>query len=150
LSIRGEIAIRTTLAGEIDMFTNAGSAINAVARNVPLKILAVFQDKPGWDLIALPNIKSIAKLRGQTVAIMSPEGSLAVVTREILKKHGIDAAGCATRRHGRRRCALPALKAVIQATLFNTAAVHAQKDSFVKLAAAEVRQYDPGRVGDLG
>ena len=82
LSIRGEIAIRTTLAGEIDMFTNAGSAINAVARNVPLKILAVFQDKPGWDLIALPNIKSVAQLRGQTVAIMSPEGSLAVVTRK--------------------------------------------------------------------
>ena len=27
LSIRGEIAIRTTLAGEIDIFTNAGSAI---------------------------------------------------------------------------------------------------------------------------
>lgn len=85
LSIRGEIAIRTTLAGEIDMFTNAGSGIAAVARNVPVKILAVFQDRPGWDLIALPNIKSIAQLRGQTVAIMSPEGSLAVVTREVLK-----------------------------------------------------------------
>ena len=26
LSIRGEIAIRTTLAGEVDFFTNAGSA----------------------------------------------------------------------------------------------------------------------------
>ena len=60
LSIRGEIAIRTTLAGEIDFFTNAGSALAAVARNVPLKILAVFQDKPGWDLIALPSIKSIS------------------------------------------------------------------------------------------
>lgn len=92
LSIRGEIAIRTTLAGEIDFFTNAGSALAAVARNVPVKILAVFQDKPGWDLIALPNIKSIAQLRGQTVAIMSPEGSLAVVTREILRKNGLDPA----------------------------------------------------------
>jgi ABC-type nitrate/sulfonate/bicarbonate transport system substrate-binding protein len=60
LSIRGEIAIRTTLAGEIDFFTNAGSALAAVARNVPVKILAVLQDKPGWELIALPNIKSIA------------------------------------------------------------------------------------------
>ena len=81
LSIRGEIAIRTALAGEIDFFTNAGSGLAAAARNVPVKILAVIQDKPGWDLIALPNIKSIAQLRGQTVAIMSPEGSLAVVTR---------------------------------------------------------------------
>ena len=47
LSIRGEIAIRTTLAGEIDFFTNAGSALAAVARNVPMKILAVLQDNPG-------------------------------------------------------------------------------------------------------
>jgi NitT/TauT family transport system substrate-binding protein len=139
LSIRGEIAIRTTLAGEIDMFTNAGSAINAVARNVPLKILAVFQDKPGWDLIALPNIKSIAQLRGQTVAIMSPEGSLAVVTREILKKHGIDPAKEAQLVvMGGDDVRFPALKAkAIQATLFNTAAsLRAQKDGFVKLAAA--------------
>jgi len=139
LSIRGEIAIRTTLAGEIDMFTNAGSAIAAVARNVPLKILAVFQDKPGWDLIALPNIKSIAQLRGQTVAIMSPEGSLAVVTREILKKHGIDPTKEAQLVvMGGDDVRFPALKAkAIQATLFNTAAsLRAQKDGFVKLAAA--------------
>ena len=139
LSIRGEIAIRTTLAGEIDMFTNAGSGIAAVARNVPVKILAVFQDRPGWDLIALPNIKSIAQLRGQTVAIMSPEGSLAMVTREILKKHGIDAAKDAQLVvMGGDDVRFPALKAkAIQATLFNTAAsLRAQKDGFVKLAAA--------------
>lgn len=139
LSIRGEIAIRTTLAGEIDMFTNAGSAIAAVARNVPVKILAVFQDKPGWDLIALPHIKSIAQLRGQTVAIMSPEGSLAVVTREMLKKHGIDPAKDAQLVvMGGDDVRFPALKAkAIQATLFNTAAsLRAQKDGFVKLAAA--------------
>lgn len=139
LSIRGEIAIRTALAGEIDMFTNAGSGIAAVARNVPVKIIAVFQDKPGWDLIALPNIKSIAQLRGQTVAIMSPEGSLAVVTREILKKNGIDPAKDAQLVvMGGDDVRFPALKAkAIQATLFNTAAsLRAQKDGFIKLAAA--------------
>src|SRR5918995_35238 len=139
LSIRGEIAIRTTLAGEIDFFTNAGSALAAVARNVPVKILAVFQDKPGWDLIALPNIKSISQLRGSTIAIMSPEGSLAVVTREILKKNGMDPAKDANLVvMGGDDVRLPAMKAkAIQATLFNAAAsVRAQKEGFIKLAAA--------------
>ena len=139
LSIRGEIAIRTTLAGEIDFFTNAGSALAAVARNVPVKILAVLQDKPGWDLIALPNIKSIAQLRGQTVAIMSPEGSLAVVTREILRRNGLDPTKDASLVvMGGDDVRFPALKAkAIQATLFNTAAsLRAQKDGFVKLASA--------------
>ncbi|MET0502643.1 MAG: ABC transporter substrate-binding protein, partial [Candidatus Binatia bacterium] len=79
LSIRGEIAIRTTLAGEVDFFTNAGSALAAAVRSVPVKIVTVFQDKPGWDLIAQPDIKSVAQLRGKNIAIMSPEGSLAVV-----------------------------------------------------------------------
>ena len=139
LSIRGEIAIRIALAGEIDFFTNAGSALAAVARNVPLKILAVVQDKPGWDLIALPNIKSIAQLRGQTVAIMSPEGSLAVVTREILKKNGLDPTKDANLVvMGGDDVRFPALKGkAIQATLFNAAAsIRAQRDGFTKLASA--------------
>jgi NitT/TauT family transport system substrate-binding protein len=139
LSIRGEIAIRTALAGEIDFFTNAGSALAAVERNVPLKILAVVQDKPGWDLIALPNIKSIAQLRGQTVAIMSPEGSLAVVTREILRKNGLDPSKDANLVvMGGDEVRFPALKGkAIQATLFNAAAsIRAQKDGFTKLASA--------------
>jgi ABC-type nitrate/sulfonate/bicarbonate transport system substrate-binding protein len=41
LSIRGEIAIRTTLAGEVDFFTNAGSALAAAVRNVPVKLITV-------------------------------------------------------------------------------------------------------------
>ena len=81
LSIRGEIAIRTTLAGEVDFFTNAGSALAAAVRGVPVKLVTVFQDKPGWDLIAQPDIKSVTQLRGKNIAIMSPEGSLAVVAR---------------------------------------------------------------------
>ena len=88
LSIRGEIAIRTTLAGEVDFFTNAGSALAAAVRGVPVRLVTVFQDKPGWDLISEPEIKSIAQLRGKTIGVMSPEGSLAVVAREILRKNG--------------------------------------------------------------
>jgi len=139
LSIRGEIAIRTALAGEVDFFTNAGSALAAAARNVPVKILAVFQDTPGWDLIAQPNIKSIAQLRGSTIAIMSPEGSLAVVTREILRKNGMDPAKDANLVvMGGDDVRLPAMKAkAIQASMFNAAAsVRAQKEGFVKLASA--------------
>ena len=90
LSIRGEIAIRTTLAGEVDFFTNAGSALAAAVRGVPVRLVTVFQDKPGWDLIAVPDIKSVAQLRGKNIGIMSPEGSLAVVAREILRKNGLD------------------------------------------------------------
>lgn len=139
LSIRGEIAIRTALAGEIDFFTNAGSALAAAVRNVPVKILTVFQDKPAWDLIAQPNIKSIAQLRGTNIAIMSPEGSLAVVAREMLRKNGIDPSKDVNLVvMGGDSVRYPALQArSISATLFNTGmSIQAQKEGFTKLANA--------------
>lgn len=139
LSIRGEIAIRTVLAGEVDFFTNAGSALAAAVRGVPVKIVTVFQDKPGWDLIAQPDIKSISQLRGKNIAIMSPEGSLAVVAREILKRNGLDPSKDVNLVvMGGDSVRYPALQAkAIQATLFNTGmSIQAQKDGFTKLAAA--------------
>jgi ABC-type nitrate/sulfonate/bicarbonate transport system substrate-binding protein len=139
LSIRGEIAIRTALAGEIDYFTNAGSALAAAVRNVPVKILTVFQDRPAWDLVAQPNIKSIEQLRGTNIAIMSPEGSLAVVARQMLRKHGIDPAKDVNLIvMGNDAIRFPALQTrSIDATLFNTAmSIAAQKEGFTKLANA--------------
>jgi ABC-type nitrate/sulfonate/bicarbonate transport system substrate-binding protein len=139
LSIRGEIAIRTTLAGEVDFFTNAGSALAAAVRGVPVKLVTVFQDKPGWDLIAQPDIKSIAQLRGKNIAVMSPEGSLAVVAREILRKNGLDPAKDVNLVvMGGDEVRFPALQTkAVQATLFNTAmSIRAQKEGFSKLANA--------------
>ena len=139
LSIRGEIAIRTTLAGEVDFFTNAGSALAAAVRAVPVKLVTVFQDKPGWDLIAQPDIKAISQLRGENIAIMSPEGSLAVVAREILRKNGIDPTKDVNLVvMGGDEVRFPALQTrSIQATLFNTAmSIKAQKEGFTKLAVA--------------
>jgi NitT/TauT family transport system substrate-binding protein len=139
LSIRGEIAIRTTLAGEVDFFTNAGSALAAAVRSVPVKIVTVFQDKPGWDLIAQSDIKSVAQLRGKNIAVMSPEGSLAVVAREILRKNGIDPTKDVNLvTMGGDEVRFPALQTkAIQATLFSTGmSLKAQKEGFTKLAAA--------------
>lgn len=139
LNIRGEIAIRSALAGEIDYFTNAGSALAAAVRGIPVKIVTVFQDKPGWDLIALPGIKSIQQLRGATIGVMSPEGSLAVVARQILRQHGLEPGkDVHLVTMGGDSVRLPALQAkAIQATLFNTGmSLQAQKEGFTKLAAA--------------
>src|SRR5690349_4262126 len=139
LSIRGEIAIRTTLAGEVDFFTNAGSALAAAVRGVPVRLVTVFQDKPGWDLISEPEIKSIAQLRGKTIGVMSPEGSLAVVAREILRKNGLDPSKDVNLVvMGGDEVRFPALQTKsIQATLFSTAmSIKAQKEGFTKLATA--------------
>jgi len=139
LNIRGEIGIRTALAGEIDFVTNAGSSLVAGIRAVPIKIVIVCQDRPSWELIAQPQIKSIAQLKGGNVAIMSPEGSLAVATREMLRKNGVDPAKEANLIiMGGDDVRFMALKGkAIQATLMNPATSFlAQKDGFTRLASA--------------
>ena len=139
LSIRGEIAIRTTLSGDVDFFTNAGSALAAAVRSVPVRLITIFQDKPGWDLIATPDIKSVSQLRGKNIAVMSPEGSLAVVAREILRKNGLDPTKDVNLvTMGGDEVRFPALQTkAISATLFNTAmSLRAQKEGFSKLANA--------------
>ncbi len=139
LNIRGEIGIRTALAGEIDFITNAGSALVAGIRSVPLKLVIVCQDRPSWELIAQPQIKSISQLKGANVAIMSPEGSLAVATREMLRKNGVDPAKEANLIvMGGDDVRFMALKGkAIQATLMNPATSFlAQKDGFTRLASA--------------
>jgi NitT/TauT family transport system substrate-binding protein len=139
LNIRGEIAIRTALAGEIDYFTNAGSALAAAVRAVPVKIVTVFQDRPTWDLIAQPGIKSIQQLRGGNIGVMSPEGSLAVVAREMLRKNGLDPGKDVNLvTMGGDAVRFPALQTKsISATLFNTGmSLQAQKAGFSKLASS--------------
>jgi len=111
----------------------------AAVRNVPVKLITVFQDKPSWDLIAQPEIKSVAQLRGKNIAVMSPEGSLAVVAREILRKNGLDPTKDVNLvTMGGDEVRFPALQTKsIQATLFNTAmSIKAQKEGFSKLGNA--------------
>lgn len=139
LSVRGEIAIRTALAGEIDFFTNAGSSLAAAVRGVPVKIVVVVQDRPSWDFIVQPQIKSVAQLRGTTIGVMSPEGSLAVATREILRKNGLDPQKDANLVvMGGDDVRYMALKGkAIQATLVNPpTGIRAQKEGFVRLLSA--------------
>jgi hypothetical protein len=136
-----------TLAGDVDFFTNAGSALAAAVRGIPVKLVTVFQDKPGWDLIAQPDIKSIAQLRGKNIAIMSPEGSLAVVAREILRKNGLDPAKDVNLVvMGGDSVRFPALQTkAIHATLFNTGmSVRAQGRLYQVGERERVRQPDRG------
>ena len=87
----------------------------------------------------MPEIKSVAQLRGKNIGIMSPEGSLAVVAREILRKNGLDPTKDVNLVvMGGDEVRFPALQTkTIQATLFNTAmSIRAQKEGFIKLGTA--------------
>jgi NitT/TauT family transport system substrate-binding protein len=150
INMRGDVAVRTALAGEIDFFATVGSALVAAIRGVPIKTLMVLQDEPAWELIAQGDVKSIAQLRGTTVAVMSPEGSISVVTREILRKNGLDPAKDLTlMTMGGEDVRMLALRGkVVSATLVEGGTVPgAKKEGFVSLArAADYIKYPQGGI----
>jgi ABC-type nitrate/sulfonate/bicarbonate transport system substrate-binding protein len=139
INIQGGLAVKTAIAGEVSFFTQAGSALAAVVRGVPIKILMVVDDKPPWDLVAQPQIKSFAQLKGGTLGVLSLEGSVAVVTRQMLRMNGIDPAKDVTlMAMGSNELRLVSLQAkVIRATLLDPVnSYRAQKEGFTKLASA--------------
>jgi len=139
LNIRGELAAKITAVGEVDFFTQGFSGLNAAVRGSPLKVLMVVDEKPDWDFIAQPQIKTFAQLKGSAVGILSIGGTVAVVTREMLRRNSLDPAKDVNLLvMGGNDTRFISLKGkVIQATLLDAAnSYRAQKEGFNKLAAA--------------
>ena len=139
LNIRGELAAKITAVGEVDFFTQGFSGLNAAVRGLPLKLLMVVDEKPDWDFISQPQIKTFAQLKGAAVGILSIGGTVAVVTREMLRRNNLDPAKDVNLMvMGGNDTRFISLKGkVIQATLLDAAnSYRAQKDGFNKLAAA--------------
>ena len=146
INMRGEIAAKIAAAGEIDFFTQALSGLTAAVRGLPLKVLMIVDEKPSWDFIAQPHIKSFAQLKGGTVGILSFEGSVALATREMLRKNNLDPAkDVQLMVMGGNDMRYMSLKGkAIQATLLDSAnSYRAQKEGFNKLASASdyIAQY---------
>ena len=151
INMRGEIAAKIAAAGEIDFFTQGFSGLAAAVRGVPLKILFAVDEKPDWDFIAQPQIKSFGQLKGGTVGILSFGGTVAVVTRDMLRKNSLDPAkDVQLMVMGGNDMRFMSLRGkVIQATLLDAAnSYRAQKEGFTKLAAASdyVNHYFSGGV----
>lgn len=151
INMRGELAAKIAIAGEIDFFTQALSGLTAAVRGMPLKILMIVDEKPAWDFMAQPHIKSFAQLKGGTIGILSFEGSVALATREMLRRNNLDPTNDVQLLvMGGNDMRFMSLKGkAIQATLLDSAnSYRAQKEGFNKLASAAeyITQYLNGGI----
>ena len=151
INMRGELAAKITAIGEIDFFTQRFSGLGAAVRGIPLKILMIVDEKPDWDFIAQPQIKTFLQLKGAPIGILSIGGTVAVVTREMLRRNHLDPAKDVNLMvMGGNDMRFMSLKGkVIQATLLDAAnSYRAQKEGFTKLAAASdyVSEYMSGGI----
>jgi ABC-type nitrate/sulfonate/bicarbonate transport system substrate-binding protein len=83
--------IRVLLAGDIQYAATIGSAVAAAIRGINVRTVMLFVDRPLQDLVGGPGIKSIADLRGKTVALSSRGGLQDIIMRRMLAQSKIDA-----------------------------------------------------------
>jgi NitT/TauT family transport system substrate-binding protein len=130
---------RTSLAAlaskQIGYITQTGSAITAISRGLPARLVMVFTDKTHHVLVVKPEITSPSQLRGRVVAISQPGGTVHRELLMILEKFKIDPNEVKTASLGDTRTALAGLKAgnVDGAMLMTPLEISLEKDGFKPL-----------------
>ncbi len=93
IQIRPNISITAVLAGEVDFTTTQGSIVRAAARGAPIKSVAVIADRPVYFLVARPGLTSVESLKAKDkkiIGVNSLGGSVHMITKEVLARHGIN------------------------------------------------------------
>lgn len=84
------VALQALVGGEIDYYTVLGPGVAAAIRGVPVKLVAAYVPVSPTALIARPEIKSVAELKGKTIGINAYGGALEAMGRLIVRHFGID------------------------------------------------------------
>ena len=89
---RGTTAIAAAIAGDVEVIHIMGSAIRGIIQGMPMKVLAVYNQRPLFWLATRPELKSFADLKGKTMAVTTIGGSQQLAGNYMLRKGGIDPA----------------------------------------------------------
>jgi NitT/TauT family transport system substrate-binding protein len=87
---RGTTAIAAAVAGDVEAIHIMGTAIRGIIQGLPLKVLAVYNQRPLFWLTTRPELKSFADLKGKTMAVTTIGGSQQLAGFHMLREGGID------------------------------------------------------------
>jgi len=90
IQMRSQVTVPALLSGEVQYTLSFGNIIGSAMAGLPFKILAVLTDKPLHSIIARPEIKTIAELRGKRIGSQRIGGSDQLAAEAILQAKGID------------------------------------------------------------
>jgi NitT/TauT family transport system substrate-binding protein len=90
VQIQATAAIAATVSGEVNALGSVGSAIRAIQRGVPIKVLAVSLRRPLFWLVTRPDLKTFAELKGKVAGTTTIGGSQHTAGIRMLRRGGID------------------------------------------------------------
>jgi len=84
------IQVAALLAGELDYSTVASTTAIASVQGLPVKTVMGWFDRPLHMLVARPQIKTIAELKGKRVAVSAIGSPPHILVREAFRKNGLN------------------------------------------------------------
>jgi len=91
LVIASDLALKSQVVGEIDYtLFGGGSGMLAAAQGLPIKNVHLPHKFADMTLVARPEFKSVAQLRGKKIGVSSFSGSVYSSTRAMLSAGGLD------------------------------------------------------------
>ncbi len=92
IQMRSQVTVPALMSGEVNYTLSFGNILAGAMQGMPFKILAVLTDKPLHHIVARPEIKTIADLRGKRIEVQFVTlGADEPVRAEMLRKGLVDA-----------------------------------------------------------
>ena len=91
----GGVATPGLLSGSVDGSASSASALTAILRGAPLRIVLVFNETPNYQLWATAGINALADLKGKSIGVATRGDTIEISTRLALQAGGVspDAVG---------------------------------------------------------
>ena len=90
IQMRSSIAINAGVTGELHGQASIGSAIRAIQRGAPLRVVAVTLRRPLYWLVVRPEYRSVKELKGKVLGITTIGGSQHTRAKGMLALGGLD------------------------------------------------------------
>lgn len=83
-------AVAAGTAGELNGLGSIGSAIRAIQRGAPLRVVSVSLRRPIFWLVTRPEFRSVKELKGKTLGTATINGSQHMAARKLISLGGLD------------------------------------------------------------
>jgi NitT/TauT family transport system substrate-binding protein len=105
-----QVHMAALLSADVDFSGLGGSPIRARLMGAPIKTIAVLSTRPPYSLISRPNIRSVAELKGRSIAVPQVGTFLEFLSTMMLQKHGLKASDVTYRSIGASSFRLQAVR----------------------------------------
>ena len=89
-TMRTDLAIAALGTAELDYIAHGGAALRAAAQGFPLKLVFALDHKTSFWLMARPQIKTVAQLKGKKIGVSFPGDTPQIILKRFLHQQGID------------------------------------------------------------